>query len=293
VVVYPQIEFGSTLCLEQRISIGHSVPRLDLPFLKDSTMRRFMAGAIALGLLTTAACTDSSVDSDNSPVTSSDLTDALPVDITNQNAFAETDHREHDTTSQSSHETAAASSHRQHGHGQRHRDHGTSAADHAVGMAIGDVVPDFEVTIKGSPRKLSELQKDTGLTEDGTLAFTFWCSFCHSCRDVEADLDKLATKYEGKVAVIALDASAGETAQAVSEFATKKGLSLPIALNPDGSAADLFGITTTTTTVVIDSKGVLRYRGRFHDDEHAYADEAIMAVLAGNDVVVKETTHRG
>jgi hypothetical protein len=55
----------------------------------------------------------------------------------------------------------------------------------------------------------------------------------------------------------------------------------------------LFGVRTTTTTVVIDSKRVLRYRGRFSDDEHAYAENAIVAVLAGSDVVVKQTAHRG
>ena len=63
-------------------------------------------------------------------------------------------------------------------------------------------------------------------------------------------------------------------------------------LNRDGAVADLFGITKTTT-VVIDSKGVLRYRGRCNDDQHAWADHAIMTVLAGHDVVVTETAHRG
>jgi thiol-disulfide isomerase/thioredoxin len=162
-----------------------------------------------------------------------------------------------------------------------------------AGIEIGQVVPDFEVTIDGKSRKFTELQKDKTLTEDGTLVFTFWCSFCHSCRDVEADLDKLATTYKGRVGVIALDASAGETAEAVAKFAAKKKLSIPIALDSRAATADLFGVRTTTTTVVIDSKRVLRYRGRFSDDEHAYAENAIVAVLAGSDVVVKQTAHRG
>lgn len=254
-------------------------------------MRRITAEAIALVLIAIAGCTDSSIDAD--PVSSRDSTEASPIDPPEPIATAETVHHEHETTSHSPHETPAAKSHKHHGHGHGHKDHAPSAADQPLGIAIGDVVPDFEVTINGTSRKLSELQNDASLTEDGTLAFTFWCSFCHSCRDVEADLDKLATKYKGKVGVIALDASAGETMETVTEFATKKGLSLPIALNSDGTAADLFGISKTTTTVVIDSNGVLRYRGRFQDDEHAYADNAIVAVLAGSDVVVKETAHRG
>ena len=252
-----------------------SVQRLGLTFLKDTTMHRFTAGAIVLVLLPLTGCTDS------------------PTELPKQLGTAETAHHEHKVASHSPRESPAAKPHKQHGHGHGNTGRNTSAADHPPGIAIGDVVPDFEVTINGASRKLTELQKDASLTEDGTLSFTFWCSFCHSCRDVEADLDKLATKYKGKVGIIALDASAGETMDAVTEFAKHKGLSLPIALNPDGAAADLFGVSTTTTTVVIDSKGVLRYRGRFQDHEHAYTDNAIVAVLAGSDVVVKETAHRG
>ena len=182
-------------------------------------------------------------------------------------------------------------------HGHRHGAHGHSAPKttvrHPDAIEIGEKVPDFEVTIAGQTRKLSELQKDTAITADGTISLTFWCSFCHSCRDVEHDLDQLATRYKGKVGVIAVDASFGETTAHVAEFALKEGLTLPIALNESGNVADIFGVATTTTTVVIDSDGVLRYRGQFGNKSHAYAADAIDAVLTGKQMPVKETEHRG
>ena len=164
---------------------------------------------------------------------------------------------------------------------------------HAKHIAIGDKVPDFEVTIDGKKVKLSELRKDKTLTEDGTLVLTFWCSFCHSCRHVEGHLDKLAQKYKGKVGVIALDASDGETTEDVAEFAKEQKLTLPIAINASGSAADIFGTRVTTTTVVIDSKGVLRYCGQFGDQQHTYAADALKSVVAGEEVQVKKTKHKG
>ena len=88
------------------------------------------------------------------------------------------------------------------------------------GLAIGEVVPDFEVTLDGKVWRLSELRANKELTADGTLALTFWCSFCHSCRDVEMDLDKLASELKGKAGVIAIDASVGETAEEIAEFKT-------------------------------------------------------------------------
>ena len=157
-------------------------------------------------------------------------------------------------------------------------------------IAIGDKVPDFEVTIAGKTWKLSELQKNATMTGDGTLVLTFWCSFCHSCRHVEHALEALAKQYHGTVGVLALDASAGETTEGVAEFAKQRELTLPIAL--DGSG-DIFGTRVTTTTVVIDKTGVLRYRGQFGDEEHAFAHDALRAVLAGEDVPVQETRQKG
>jgi thiol-disulfide isomerase/thioredoxin len=156
-------------------------------------------------------------------------------------------------------------------------------------VAVGAKVPDFSVrTLDGKTVKLSDLQKDQKRTKKGVVVLSFWCSTCHSCRRVEPHLDKLARDYEGQAAVIALDANAGETAERVAAFAKKNGLTMPIVLDPSGHSADVFGTEVTTTTVVIDGAGVLRYCGRFGQGE-----EALKAVLAGKEVTVKTTPHDG
>jgi len=174
-----------------------------------------------------------------------------------------------------------------------HPDRSQSSRDDGKRIAIGDMVPDFEVSIAGRKWKLSELRQNKEITADGTLVLTFWCSFCHSCRHVEKSLDALAQEYRGKVGVIALDASAGETTEGVAEFARARELSLPIALDASGTSADVFGTRVTTTTVVIDKDGLLRYRGQFGDGRHSFALDALQAVLAGKDVPVHETRQKG
>jgi peroxiredoxin len=160
-------------------------------------------------------------------------------------------------------------------------------------VAVGEKVPDFSVrTLDGKTVKLSELQKDVRRTKQGDVVLTIWCSTCSSCRRVEHDLDKLAKDYQGQAAVIALDANAGETAERVTAFAKEKGLTLPIVLDPDGRTADLFGTEVTTTTVVIDGMGVLRYCGQFGRGDDT-AEAALKAVLAGKEVAVKTTPHEG
>ena len=190
-----------------------------------------------------------------------------------------------------------------HQHARADSEHGSAAHDHharenvdrgrATAIAIGDRVPDFKLEIEGTTWKLSELRKNTEMTSDGTLVLTFWCSFCHSCRNVEKQLDKLAKQHQGTVGVIALDASAGETAEGVAAFAAENGFTFPIALNPGGTAADIFGTRRTKTTVVIDSDGILRYCGQFSDQEHNFAEQALEALLAGEEIPRKKTRQKG
>jgi thiol-disulfide isomerase/thioredoxin len=164
-----------------------------------------------------------------------------------------------------------------------------SRPKHKGTVTVGAKVPDFSVrALDGKAVKLSELQKDRKRTKTGVIVLSFWCSTCHSCRRVERHLDKLAKDYRGRAAVIALDANAGETAERVAAFAKKEGLTLPIVLDPSGRTADVFGTEVTTTTVVIDGDGVLRYNGRFGQGE-----EALKEVLAGKEVSVKTTPHDG
>jgi peroxiredoxin len=190
------------------------------------------------------------------------------------------------------------------GHGAHGRSH--SEASHAqpprdkrksgttqqpVPLAVGEPVPDFEVRdVQGKTHRLSDLRKQT---KSGIVSLTFWCSFCHSCRPVEARLDRFARDTKDQAVVTAIDASAGETAAGVAAFARQRGLSLPILMDAPGKAADLFGVQQTTTTVVIDGQGILRYRGQFQDGDQMLAADALKAVLAGEPIVRKETPQRG
>src|SRR5262249_37766915 len=197
------------------------------------------------------------------------------------------EHGKHDDHNNHGHERGEHKGHR----AGEHQDQETAPQG---SVKVGDKVPDFSVqTLDGKSVKLSELQKDERRTKKGVVVLSFWCSTCHSCRDVEHLLAKLYKDYEGQVAVIALDANTDETAERVAAFLKKNGLELPIVLDPSGNTADLFGVKRTTTTVVIDGNGVLRYCGQFRQKDGGSAEAALKAVLAGQEVAVKTTPHYG
>lgn len=181
-------------------------------------------------------------------------------------------------------------------HGHDHHVHGEhrDEAPPQARIKVGDNVTDFSLrTLDGGSISLSKLQKDVHRTSNGAVVLSFWCSTCHSCRDMEHLLVKLNKDYEGQAAVFALGANFDETSESASACLKENGLALPVVLDPSGNTADLFGVNRTTTTVVIDSHGVLRYCGQFRAKDGASAEAALKAVLAGEEVAVKTTPHNG
>jgi cytochrome c biogenesis protein CcmG/thiol:disulfide interchange protein DsbE len=196
-------------------------------------------------------------------------------------------HAKHDDHKNHGHKTGEHKGHKAGTH------HVTQAAPEAK-VKVGDKVPDFVVrTLDGKSVRLSELQKDPRRTKSGIVVLSFWCSTCHSCRDVEHLLAKLYKEYEGQAAVFAVGANADETGESVTAFVKENRLALPVVLSPTGDTADLFGVNVTTTTVVIDGNGVLRYCGQFQHKDGGSAEKALKAVLAGKEVAIKTTSHLG
>lgn len=161
-------------------------------------------------------------------------------------------------------------------------------------VKVGGKAPEFTVVdLDGKALTLADLQKGS---TSGAVTLTFWCTVCSSCRIMEDRLEKLHQARKEKAAVIALDANAGgETPAQIREFMKKKGFTFPVVLDAKGAVANLFGVTATTTTLVLDGKGVLRYRGRFDDrsGKDAYAGDALKAVVEGGEVAVKQTSPVG
>ena len=81
--------------------------------------------------------------------------------------------------------------------------------------------------------------------------------------------------------ILVVSDATGETAERVAAFAKENGLAMRIVLDPGGRTADLFGTEVTTTTVVIDGDGVLRYCGRFGQGEAALKAVLSFEITAG------------
>lgn len=168
---------------------------------------------------------------------------------------------------------------------------GAVAEPASVPVAIGAKAPDLSVQdLSGQVRTLDDLRKDS---PSGVVVLCYWNTACHCSREMEGRLASLAASLKGKAAVAAVDATRADTPALVKAYASRTGLSVPLLLDPRGQVAARFGVRFTTTTLVIDGQGTLRYRGQFDRGRARYAEDAVKALLAGKPIPQPETDAEG
>lgn len=144
---------------------------------------------------------------------------------------------------------------------------------------IGKVVPDFTFqTLEGESVTLGELRESS---PTGVVLLTFWCTTCNSCRASEEPLKKLSDKYKDKARVYAVSSSRQDSPASVSRYLDKHKLKLPVLLDSHSELARHFNIKRTTTTLLMDSEGRLRYHGALLRKRRFYAEGHLQSVLAG------------
>ncbi len=118
------------------------------------------------------------------------------------------------------------------------------------------------------------------------------------------ELNELAARYPATdLQVIGVNANAGDSPEAIKKHAEDFQIKFPVLLDPEQKLADGLSAVRTPEAILVDQKGVIRYRGRI-DDRHGYTfrrdssdradlDEAIKEVLAGKEVSVAKTEPLG
>jgi thiol-disulfide isomerase/thioredoxin len=85
----------------------------------------------------------------------------------------------------------------------------------------------------------------------------FWATWCAPCREEMPALDKVYRSQKDNGIVI-LAVNQREDAPAVQAYATPLKLSLPLLLDLNGSASDLYQVRALPTTYFVDRHGVIR-----------------------------------
>lgn len=112
--------------------------------------------------------------------------------------------------------------------------------------------------LDGSKVELSQLRR-----AGKPLVLMTWCSHCACCRSGEKTLLELAARYP-QMDMRALDAQFGDDAGQVRSYLQRQKLKLPVLFDPRGGLCRLLGIRTSTTALVWDRGGQMRYFGNLN-----------------------------
>jgi cytochrome c biogenesis protein CcmG/thiol:disulfide interchange protein DsbE len=111
---------------------------------------------------------------------------------------------------------------------------------------------DFELIDINKNRKTLSSMK-------GSVVFVnFWATWCGSCIDEMPSIERLSRHFAGNPTFKIVTILYKDDLNAALSFMKEGGYTFPVYLNPDESAAKIFGITGIPETFIIDKKGFLR-----------------------------------
>ena len=173
------------------------------------------------------------------------------------------------------------------------------ADDAPIGRQVGQRVANFKLDDVETGKEVSLFALARGGSKGAVLVFTGV-----DCPAGDASMPRLialADTYKSKgISVLAINAHADESAEAVAAHAKKLGLTFPTLKDKGNAVADRFLVERTCEVILIDNRATVRYRGAL-DERHgstgqladapkAYLADAIDAVLAGKPVETTATS---
>ena len=148
----------------------------------------------------------------------------------------------------------------------------------APAQPLGKTLPEFDFqTVDGENLNLSELRKKS---PTGVVLLTFWCTECASCRATEESLAQVTREFAGKAKVVAVASSKDDTPQTVQAYLDKHKTGIEVLMDSKGRFARYLGVDTTTTTVILDQTGRVRYYGTLKRGKKFFAVDPLKQVLA-------------
>ncbi len=127
----------------------------------------------------------------------------------------------------------------------------------AIGAEVGQPSPGFQIkTVKGDLVDFQDLKGEK------PVFLVFWATWCVKCREEVADINDLYAKLAPKgMEFLAVDVGVNDSVKKVEKFIVKYKLDYPVAFDKDGMVTKVFGIQGTPTLIIIDKKGIIRYKG--------------------------------
>jgi len=115
------------------------------------------------------------------------------------------------------------------------------------------------------------------------VVFSFWATWCGPCREELPQLQRVADRYQGRVAFYGINSD--DPPQAIQAFVRQNKLTLSMLADTRRDAATRYGVETIPLLVVVDTKGNIRAVSDGYDpsaDMEALLGKILDTLLAGH-----------
>lgn len=157
-------------------------------------------------------------------------------------------------------------------------------------VLAGPIAAQSLVDLEGKPHTVAELAGDP---EIEALVLVVWCSRCASCRGVEHDLAEYTASCGPHVKVYALSPHPTDSPDRIKKFLIGQGIHLNVVRDINQALIRALKVDRTTTALVYDHSGKLRYVGPFQGDGSGFAKDAVREIQAGQEVSMKARPLKG
>jgi peroxiredoxin len=170
---------------------------------------------------------------------------------------------------------------------------GAGSALYAQQFRLGEPVTDFNV------ENMSSHNVSYRSLKGKVTVVMFFSTRCPISNAFNYRRNTIYREYKDRVRFIAVDSNSNESLEEVKTYAKDVGFDFPVYRDLDNQVADRFGVLATTDTFVMDSAGVIQYRGYIEDALNPSRTTiqglrlAIESVLEGKPVEIAETKARG
>lgn len=122
-------------------------------------------------------------------------------------------------------------------------------------------------SLTGTPRSVAPELEFVGLDgrevnlqdlRDKVVLLNFWATWCPPCKAEMPDLEALYREYGAAHDFVVVGANFQEDAGPVQAFASERGLSFPILLDPKGEGGAKLGVRGLPASFIIDREGYIR-----------------------------------
>jgi thiol-disulfide isomerase/thioredoxin len=128
----------------------------------------------------------------------------------------------------------------------------SDATVRTIPLDVKNVAPDFTLEEVGAGRSVhlrDEVKKHP-------VVITFWATWCMPCRAELPQLDRIAHKYAGRVAVYGINGA--DKAADIATFAHQSRLTIPMLHDFDQKVSLRYDTQKLPDLYVVDTKGIIR-----------------------------------